>query len=355
MAHDRLTAEIARSGPIGFDRFMELALYEPGSGFFSTGGGAGRRGDFITSVEVGPLFGAVLANALDRWWSELDQPETFVVVEAGAGAGTLARSVAAAEPRCSAALRYLMVERSEALRERQAEYLELTEPALALAGAGPSFVSLGEMPASAFEGVILANELLDNLPVRLLERTTDGWAEVVVGLGEDGGYREHLVPAVIDPGIDAEVGQRVPAQQVARRWVEDALVLLQRGRLVVLDYADETASMAARDWRSWLRTYRSHGAGRDPLDDVGEQDITCEVALDQLRAVDQPTVERSQRDFLIDHGIDGLVEEGRRIWAERAGVGDLEAVKARSRVTEAAALLDPVGLGGFTTLEWVRR
>ena len=352
MVHDRLTAEITRSGPIGFDRFMELSLYDSEAGFFTSGGGAGRRGDFITSVEVGPLFGEVIASALDTWWDELDRPDNLVVVDAGAGVGTLARSVAAAEPDCSEALRFLMVERSPVLRARQGENLQLTDSALALTGYGPNFVSLEEMPAAQFDGVVIANELLDNLPIRLLERTAEGWGEVLVGVGEDGSFCEHLVPCSAQFDFEAEPGQRVPLQDEACRWVQDALGLLRSGRLVVFDYADETASMATRELQSWLRTYRSHGTGSSPLTAAGEQDITCEVALDQLRAVRQPTVERSQREFLTEHGIERLVEEGRRIWTERAGIGDLAAVKARSRIGEAEALMDPAGLGAFTTLEW---
>ncbi|HQV56377.1 MAG TPA: hypothetical protein PKV27_00085, partial [Ilumatobacteraceae bacterium] len=88
---DQLAAAIAASGgPIPFDEFMSLALYGV-AGFYSVGGRAGRRGDFITSPEVGPLFGAVLARALDAWWADLGSPDDFTVVEVGAGPGTLAR------------------------------------------------------------------------------------------------------------------------------------------------------------------------------------------------------------------------------------------------------------------------
>src|SRR6187455_2663565 len=103
-------------GPERFDLFMERALYDPESGFYATGGVAGRRGDFLTSPEVGPLFGAVLARALDAWWSELGRPDPFTVVDAGAGPGTLARAVRAAAPACAAAMGYVLVERSAAQR-----------------------------------------------------------------------------------------------------------------------------------------------------------------------------------------------------------------------------------------------
>src|SRR4051812_5633628 len=93
---------------ITFERFMEIALYGE-HGFYNSGGAAGRRGDFITSPEVGPLFGAVLARALDGWWRELGRPTHFTVVEAGAGPGTLARSIVAAAPECAGAMRYVAV------------------------------------------------------------------------------------------------------------------------------------------------------------------------------------------------------------------------------------------------------
>lgn len=85
---------------------------------------------------------------------------------------------------------------------------------------------------------------------------------------------------------------------------------------------------------------------------LGGQDVTVEVCLDQLSRVRPPTAQRSQAEFLHAHGIEALAEEGRRRWAERAHIGDLAAVRARSRLTEAAALCDPAGLGAFGVLEW---
>jgi SAM-dependent MidA family methyltransferase len=132
----------------------------------------------------------------------------------------------------------------------------------------------------------------------------------------------------------------------------EALDRLERGRVVVFDYADTTSSMARRPTTEWLRTYRQHARGAHPLVDPGSQDITCEVAIDQLAAVATPDHDRSQAAWLTDLGIDALVEDGKRIWHERAHLGDLEAIRARSRVIEAEALLDPTGLGAFRVLEW---
>src|SRR6478609_9250825 len=115
-ASQRIVERIRREGPIPYDGFVEVALYGD-DGFFTSGRGAGRAGrDFVTSPEVGPLFGACVARALDRLWDVLERPDPFLVVEAGAGNGRLAREVLRAAPRCSTALRYVLVERSAVLR-----------------------------------------------------------------------------------------------------------------------------------------------------------------------------------------------------------------------------------------------
>ena len=146
----------------------------------------------------------------------------------------------------------------------------------------------------------------------------------------------------------------MPVQAAARAWVLEALALARPddgGRLVTLDYCSTTAGLSARPVAEWLRTYREHQRGAAPLAAPGTQDITAEVCLDQLP---KPTTTSSQAEWLRAHGIDDLVAEGRRVWEERAHVGDLAAVKMRSRITEAEALLDPAGLGAFTVAEWTR-
>ncbi|MEX2048295.1 MAG: SAM-dependent methyltransferase, partial [Gemmatimonadota bacterium] len=110
-----LAERIHREGPIPFDAFVETALYGDG-GFFDRGRGAGRANrDFVTSPEVGQLFGAVVARALDRWWEELGRPDPFLVVDAGAGRGRLAADVLAASPESAGAMRLVLVERSAEL------------------------------------------------------------------------------------------------------------------------------------------------------------------------------------------------------------------------------------------------
>ncbi|MGH9189585.1 MAG: SAM-dependent methyltransferase [Acidimicrobiales bacterium] len=351
---------------------METALYHPVGGFYEVSAGPGRGGaDFLTSPEIGPLFGSVLARALDRWWGEAGRPDPFFVLEAGAGPGSLAASILAARPSCSPALRYVLVERSASLRRRQSERLwiepagQVLGPVLApdpdeapgpVPGSGPLVASLAALPSGPFEGVVLANELLDNLPFRILERSARGWDEVRVGADlsevlvaappEVAALAGRLAPA-------AEPGSRVPLQEQAAAWLAAALKCVREGRVVVIDYAGTTASMAGRPWREWLRTYRSHGPGGHPLEHLGGQDITSEVALDQLAAVRRPSGESTQADFLRAHGIDELATDARSRWQERAHVGDLAAVREASRVQEASALTDMDGLGAFRVVEWV--
>ena len=368
---DHVRAEIARRGPLGFAELVAAALYLPGAGFYATGGRAGRRGDFLTSPEVGPLFGAVVARALDGWWAAAGSPDVFPVVEVGAGPGSLAVAVLAAEPRCAPSLRYVLVEVSARQRAQQAERLPLEEPSEAFApgaepvvdGAVPDpgprrpvVVSLAESPRLAGPVVVLANELLDNLPFGLAERVAGHWHEVLVG-ERGGSFEEVLVPmgAEDGAGLDALVPDapdrgRVPLAGSAAAWVREARLLAGAGgRVVAFDYGRRTAELAARPWLDWVRTYRGHQRGAHPFDALGTQDVTCEVPVDQLPT---PASDRSQAEWLRAHGIEDLVEEGRRVWRERAAIGDLAALRARSRLTEAAALTDPEGLGAFRVLEW---
>ena len=332
---------------LSFSEYVEVALYDPVRGFYGANGSAGRRGDFLTSPEAGSLFGAVLARALDTWWDGLGRPDPYIVVEAGAGRGALAESILGAHPRCSSALRYVAVERSARLREQHA---------------GQDFTSMAEMPTEPFAGAIVANELLDNLVFDLLERVEGGWAEVRVGQADSGELTEVLSPAGDDlvaaaarlaPG--ATPGARIPIQRAAADWVAAALQLLVRGRLLAFDYAvPSTSELSRRPWSEWVRTYAAHRRGGHPLDAPGQQDITVEVCVDQLAlGARPPDRDRSQAAFLRAHGIDEFWEDARRRWHAGAAKGDLEAFRARAAVSEAAALTDPEGLGGFRALEWV--
>ncbi|MEL7157455.1 MAG: SAM-dependent methyltransferase [Actinomycetota bacterium] len=322
-----------------FDDYVERCLYDPVAGFYAGGGGtAGRaRGDFITSPETGPLFADVLARAIDGWWQDLGRPARLTVVDAGTGPGTLARHLAAAEGPAAAARTVVGVDHDDPL------------------------------PDDLDGAVVIANELLDNLPFRVLERTEDGWAEWWVSGGHSASPRAELVPVDGRPATgpdrhrDAVItaldragdtwppGTRVPLLDRAAAWVAD---VLERGAALVVafDYgAPTTAELAQRG--GWLRTYRQHDRGDDPFHQPGHWDITTDVAVDQLPP---PSAVTTQADFLRHHGIDELVAEGRRHWTANAARPDLRAMRMRSRISEAEALTDEQGLGSWLALSWHR-
>jgi SAM-dependent MidA family methyltransferase len=303
-----------------FDHYIERCLYHPELGFYASGEGraGGAHGDFITSPEVGPLFGEVLSRALDSWWAELGQPDPFSIYDIGTGPGSLVRSLAAAPGPSAAARQVVGLDRTAP---------EQTAPDLAGA-------------------VVIANELLDNLPFRVVERGSNGWSELYVAIDDDGNSSETMLSGP-DPGLDVPLGVRVPWLEQAGLWV--AQVLAQRPAvLVVFDYgAITTAELAVRG--GWLRTYRRHQRGHDPLVEPGSWDITSDIAVDQLpgspQVVDQAT-------FLRQWGIEELVAEGRRYWIANAARPDVAAFKMRSRISEAEALLDPAGLGRWLACTW---
>ena len=336
-AADEISAAIAAAGgAIPFSEYMRLALYGQG-GFYTTGGRAGRRGgDFITSPEVGPLFGTVIARTLDAWWKELGSPSRFDVVECGAGPGTLARSILAAQPECATAMHYVAVEISASQRALHPQSVESRET----------------MPNGPITGVILANELLDNLPFRLF--VFDGsWMEAFVSQASSGQFVEVLHTLDVVPSClpdTAPHGSRAPIQDAAASWVRDCLSKIDHGRLLLLDYcSSSTAEIALTPWRDWLRTYRDQGRGDHYLINPGSQDITAQVMLDQLST---GFATSTQADFLTQWGIDDLVSEGNAYWESMKNAPDVAAMKMRSRSTEAKSLTDFSSLGAFTALSW---
>ena len=387
---ESIVARVHRDGPLPFSTVMREALYGA-EGFYTTGGGAGRRRDFVTSPEVGSLFGAVMANALDAWWVACGSPDPFVVAECGAGPGTLAVSILAAKPQCAQALRYLMIDSSPAMRDiARARKLPIVESWEVLAGfsetsadddeavegfddrvpsprQGPLVASLSALPTSSVH-IVLANELLDNTPFDIARRSADGWAEVRVGLaagsaaapglGVKAEFVEYLIPATdemtefLEPfGASVPVSGEIPAAREAAQWVREAVAsLVDEGRLVCIDYAASTAELATRSERGWLRTYRGQTKAGDPLQSLGSTDITTDVPFDQLPIA----LICTQSEFLRRHGVDALVDKAKAYWGEHGTLGDLAAMKACSWLAEAETLTDLTGLGAFLVLEWQR-
>src|SRR5262249_3684882 len=226
---ERIAERIRREGPVPFDRYVDAALYDEDGGFFALGGGAGRAGrDFVTSPEVGALFGALVARVLDRAWLALGGPEPFLAGDAAAGRGRLAADVLRARPESVRALRYVLVERSATLRVAQRDLLTLEPADRALGpavrdepdeaprpveGIGPIVTSLPELPALELHtGAPAANGALDTLPSRSVGRVNGTGKEVGVGSGARA-LVEVVVPAspeVAAAADDVAAGAAIP-------------------------------------------------------------------------------------------------------------------------------------------------
>jgi SAM-dependent MidA family methyltransferase len=236
------------------------------------------------------------------------------------------------------ALKYVAVEVSEAQRALHPDFVDSVE----------------QFPDRTIQGVVLANELLDNLPFKLF--VFDGeWMEAFVGLGDDGKFVEVLRAVDVIPAIlpkSAPLGSRAPIQTTASQWLLNVSQKLSRGRVLVFDYCSEsTSEIAVTPWREWLRTYKDHDRGVHYLIEPGTQDITTQVMIDQLMEVVPELSVSHQSEWLLNLGIDELVSEGSSYWEQHKSAPDIAAMKMRSRLNEAQALTDRDGLGSFSVLE----
>jgi SAM-dependent MidA family methyltransferase len=332
----RIIDEIVSTGPMPFERFMELALYDP-EGFF---GGERLRsekaGDFLTSPEVSRLFGETLAGYVTRVHSQIGDP--FRLVEVAAGSGSLLRSLLD-----TVEVDVLAVEASPAARA-------------ILGGLVPVSESLPER----IRGVVIANELLDNLPMALAQRVEGRWRERWVGLDGD---RLTWVDAEVRPEVldwlDAYAGAVadggwVEVQLAARRWLADVVSRLDAGAIVLFDYGETAENLLDRRRDGTLRTYRAHHLGPHPLDEPGETDITADVNFTALLDLHPAATLTRQDDFLAELGLRDRLSDLRRAELEAARSGDeMERLRLRTLKTEAETLLHPRGLGDFRVLEIV--
>ncbi len=340
---EHIRRKIADDGPMPFDEFMELALYHP-DGFF---GGetlrSDKAGDFLTSPEVSSAFGETLASYVAREQARIGDP--FTLVEVAAGSGSLLGPLLATYE-----VDAMAVEVSPAARDALVDVL----------APGHILDGLESIP-NPIHGVILANELIDNLPMAVAQRVDGGWRERYVGSDSDALV---FVDASPRPEVadwldrfagDVGEGGWVEAQLAAAEWLKTALEALTVGSIVVIDYGDTAEGLLPRRQDGTLRTYRAHHVGPHPLDEPGQTDITADVnftALDQVaQAAGATTRLLRQDDFLTELGLRHRLSEVRHHELEAARSGDeAKRLRLRSQKTEIETLLHPRGLGDFRVL-----
>ncbi|WDD95564.1 class I SAM-dependent methyltransferase [Burkholderia sp. FERM BP-3421] len=324
----RLHAEIAAAGGwLPFSRYMEQALYAPGLGYYS--GGArkfGRRGDdgsdFVTAPELSPLFAQTLARPVAQ---ALELSGTRRVMEFGAGTGRLAAGLLNALDALGAAPdEYWIVDLSGELRARQRDTLDADAPALAA-----RVRWLDALPAR-FEGVVIGNEVLDAMPVRLVVKGEAGWLERGVVTDAAGRFGFDDRPCGAEPLIAAFDGPALPAgylteiHDAAVGFVRTVCSMLARGAALFIDYGfPRHEYYHPQRAEGTLMCHYRHRAHGDPFLYPGLQDLTAHVEFS------------------------GVCEAGMATGADLLGYTSQARFLLNAGITEALATLDPADVHAF--------
>lgn len=281
-----IAGRIGREGPISFAEFMEMALYYPGLGYYTRPETEiGSKGDFYTSPHLHPAFGALMGRQVRECWDLMGRPAEFRVMEPGGGRGWLARDLLDHLKGADVydAMQYLLVELNPSMRERQAGLLEAHGGKVAWAD------GLDALEPSA--GVILSNELIDAMPVHVVEVTEQGLREVCVAM-EGGKFAEVLMepgaPGIgqymerYAPGLP--VGYRTEVNLALGQWLGSASRALAEGYILTVDYGHPAMEYFNADRpRGTLLCYHGHRADEDFYEHVGGRDLTAHVNFSAMK------------------------------------------------------------------------
>jgi len=285
-----IRAEIRSVGPMRFDRFMEMALYHPGSGYYAKTGGPspiGRNGDFYTSVSVGPLFGRLLARQFFQMWQVMDKQSPFWIIEQGAHDGQLACDILewcrAETPEFFDAIRYAIVQCAGAASMHQK-----CAPETGIISHITWFENLDDLAAEKPGGVFFSNELVDAFPVRSIAFRSGQWLEQHVGTGVQGFC--WVDRPISDPelaraieSLPAIEGYTTEINLRARHWIREVARALSRGYVLTIDYGyPASLYYAAHRTGGTLTAFVKHHAVDDVLAEPGMRDITAHVDFTAL-------------------------------------------------------------------------
>jgi SAM-dependent MidA family methyltransferase len=285
--HQIISDEIREKGPLSFARFMEICLYHPQYGYYSSGRACrGREGDYYTSPTVHPVFGALLGKQMVQMWRALGEG-AFEIVEMGGGEGYFCLDILdylrRSEPQFYDLLRYRMVEISPVCIEKQKELLSPHREKIA-------WDSIADVAAMEVEGCFFSNELIDAFPVHRVVVEEGELKEIYVDV-DNGEFQEvrnnpstpELEAYFKQGGITLTEGQRAEVNLEAFRWLHGVSQGLKRGFVITVDYgypAQELFSPHRRD--GTFMCYRDHRALSDPYFHLGLQDMTSHVDFTSL-------------------------------------------------------------------------
>ena len=271
-----------QGGAIGFDDYMNMALYEPGLGYYSAGSRKfGSEGDFVTAPELSPIYSRCLANQCAQVLNELG---TGTILELGAGTGAMARDLLLElEKQNSLPDKYLILEVSADLKQRQQDVLKENIPHLF-----ERVVWLDTLPEESISGVILANEVLDALPVKRFKKSSTGFKEMKVGFGDnqfdwvESDVEDSLLKSLgrLEGDLSTSFPENYTSEINARldQWLSGLEKVLNKGVMLFIDYGYPAAEYyhPERMDGSLLCHYR-HRVHADPFYQPGLQDITSSV------------------------------------------------------------------------------
>ncbi len=323
--HERVLSLLHRAadpdGFVPFDRFMDVALYGEGVGFY-TGEGSpfGPEGDYYTAAHASPLFGRAVAERVRSVVAETPPGPPFRVLEIGPGDGTLGESVLnglAQDPAVAERVEYVLVDRSPTLSVRAYERVSAAGRSLGI----PVKAAGGVGADGPFQGVVLANEVLDAQPARRLLWDGERWQEVGVRFTDDGfvpaagPLRRSVPPPELplapEPGTLVEVS---PLAEALLREVADHLVT---GLFLVLDYGMEESELVSAHRSGTLAAVRRHRFVDDPLAEPGSSVVSVFVNFTRVRAAAahaglREVAFRRQAEALGEWGFPRLLEEAIR-------------------------------------------
>jgi SAM-dependent MidA family methyltransferase len=281
-----LRETIRARGSITFAEYMDACLYHPEFGYYTNADQQPRR-DYFTNVDASPLYGRLLARQFHQMWTELECPSSFLLVEAGAGTGALAKQVldiaAPSWPEFYAATQYVTVEKSGERRTAQGELL-------ADHTARGRFTSASTMPHEIPCGCLFSNELFDAMPVHRVVHESGALRELYVANSEHGLVEQagplsspFVSEYFTEQGIVLQDGQQAEVCLEACRWIEEASRSLNRGFVLTIDYGHAAQELYdERHMRGTLLAYSRHRASEDYFRAPGEQDLTAHVNFTAL-------------------------------------------------------------------------